>query len=558
MKKSLLYCVLCCSLFASFTTFAQSWEWAVNATGASGTNGNEPIDIATDPRGNVYMLGSFECDTVTFGSITLSNNDTSIWPSDLAFVKYSPAGNVVWAKHLCDCPNVHGSSLACDAAGNVYVTGSFGNSTITFGSITLTNVGWGDAFLVKYDSSGSAVWAKSAGGTSSDVANHVTTDQAGNVYLTGTFESASFAIGSYTLTNTGNVAVFTAKYDSAGNVLWAQCTGGGQEEYSQALAVDTWGNVYVAGGFSSVTMAIGPYILTNADTTSTNNDLFLVKYDAAGNLLWARRDGGRLTELSMSLTTDPSGNVYETGLFSDSVITFGGTTLNSAGYYNSFLVKYDPSGNPLWAKNAGDSVLARGAFVTADAAGNIYLDGNFASPATFGATTLNNGGSWDIFLVKYNEAGDVQWAKSVGGPGYEFSWNIAIDPAGDIYLAGAAESHMLTFGATTITNTDTITDNIFLAKFGIPAGVPVLNTSEESVFIFPNPATTLLTISAPANITSIVITNLLGQTVYSSTLAVGSLQASVDVSMLTGGVYLVRVNPSAGSGQAVVRKFVKQ
>ena len=540
MKKAILYFTLCCSLFASLTAGAQSWEWAVNATGASGTDGNVPIAIATDPWGNVYMLGSFDCGTITFGSITLSNSDTSIWPSDMVLVKYSPAGNVIWAKYLCDCQRKQGLSMACDVAGNVYVAGDFGIPTITFGSTTLTNVSFDDAFLVKYDSSGTAVWAKSAGGTGSDFGRQVTTDHTGNVYLTGTFSSPSLAIGSYTLTNTGNVAVFIAKYDSDGDLLWARCTGGSHGEDAAATAVDTWGNVYVAGDFSGNTIAAGPYVLVNADTTSTSYDLFLIKYDPSGNLLWARRDGGGSSEDALSITTDPSGNVYVTGFFYDSVLTFGSTTLTCAAAtpYNSFLVKYDSSGNPLWAKSAGDSVLARGNFVTTDAAGNIYLNGTFFSPATFGATTLTNTGGWDIFLVKYNEAGDVEWAKGVGGTGHEFSWNIAISPSADIYVAGSSMSQTLTFGATTLTNTDTIAKNTFLAKFGIMAGTPAVNTSEKIVSLYPNPATTQFTISASEHISSVMITNLLGQVVYSSQYS-GSLQVSVDVAYLPTGVYIV-------------------
>ena len=88
--------------------------------------------------------------------------------------------------------------------------------------------------------------------------------------------------------------------------------------------------------------------------------------------------------------------------------------------------------------------------------------------------------------------------------------------------------------------------------------VPPLPAPNADIALYPNPATTQLTISAPENITSITITNLLGQVVYSSKLAVGCLQASVDVAALPSGVYLVRVTgPSAGSEQVVVRKFVK-
>ena len=97
-----------------------------------------------------------------------------------------------------------------------------------------------------------------------------------------------------------------------------------------------------------------------------------------------------------------------------------------------------------------------------------------------------------------------------------------------------------------------VSDHVYVLEI-IPA-----TTQRNAIRVFPNPATTQLNIAAAENITNIVITNLFGQTVYSSQLAVGSLQAGVDLSALPGGVYFLRVNPSAGSGQVFVRKFVKE
>ena len=124
---------------------------------------------------------------------------------------------------------------------------------------------------------------------------------------------------------------------------------------------------------------------------------------------------------------------------------------------------------------------------------------------------------------------------------------------------GTAMGYTPSFDSSAVASFDSIdtmainvSDHVYVLEI-IPA-----TTQRNAIRVFPNPATTQLNIAAAENITNIVITNLFGQTVYSSQLAVGSLQAGVDLSALPGGVYFLRVNPSAGSGQVFVRKFVKE
>ena len=122
--------------------------------------------------------------------------------------------NWQWAKSAGGTTLDAGYSISTDAGGNVLVTGLFQSSSISFGSTTLTNAGGGylDIFVVKYDASGNALWAKSAGGTSSDDRGFaISTDASGNVLVTGSFQSSSITFGSITLTNAGSVDIFVAK-----------------------------------------------------------------------------------------------------------------------------------------------------------------------------------------------------------------------------------------------------------------------------------------------------------------------------------------------------------
>ena len=138
-------------------------------------------------------------------------------------LSFSQNSNWVWAKGAD--ASAEGSDLAADIFGNIYLSANFIASSVTFGSYTLTNSGtaW-NACIVKYDSSGNVLWANKAGGTSEVL--DISTDHLGNVYMTGNFSSPSITFGSITLIRKGTNDAFVVKYNSSGNVMWAKNAGG--------------------------------------------------------------------------------------------------------------------------------------------------------------------------------------------------------------------------------------------------------------------------------------------------------------------------------------------
>jgi len=387
--------------------------------------------------------------------------------------------NWLWAKSAGGIGGDRVSKTTTDASGNVYVTGFYDSPSITFGTTTLTNLGGGnDMYIVKYAASGNVLWAKGAGGSGIDLSRSISTDNAGNVYLTGHSSSPSIVFGTFTLTNVGSSDIFIVKYDPSGNVLWAKNEGSTGNDYGYSIATDTFNNVYVTGSYDSPSLTLGTYTLTNTGGT----DLFIVKYDATGNLLWAKSEGGTSWDYGHNNTTDAFGNVYVTGYFASSSITFGAFTLTNAGSYDMYIVKYDSLGNVLWAKIAGsigdDEVWS----TTTDAAGNVYLTGFYSSPSiSFGSTTLNNAGNEDAFVVKYDAAGNVMWAKGIGGTGYDESWGSTTDAAGNVYVTGFY-SFSISFGATILTNPDNSgnTADLFMVKYDA-SGNTLWATGSESL-----------------------------------------------------------------------------
>ncbi len=216
-----------------------NWLWAKQAGGTSEEWG---IGVAVDSNGNSYVTGFYQ-ESATFGTITL----TSSGGNDIFVAKLDSNGNWLWAKQAGGTSYDEGVSIAVDTNGNSYVTGDFSGSA-TFGTTTLTSSGEGDIFVAKMDISGNWLWAQQAGGTDYDSGFSVAVDANGNIYVTGSFkESATF--GTTTLTSIGYSDIFIAKMDSNGHWLWAKQAGGTYYDFGNSIAVDANGNSYATGFF---------------------------------------------------------------------------------------------------------------------------------------------------------------------------------------------------------------------------------------------------------------------------------------------------------------------
>lgn len=405
--------------------YSQNWLWAKNAVGTAQDAGTS---VSTDAAGNVFITGYFSSPTITFGSTTLTNAGGYFYGSpcsDLFIAKYDANGNVLWAKSAGGTYYDAGRSVCTDASGNVFVTGQLGSPTITFGSTTLTNVGSSDLFIVKYDTNGNELWAKSAGGINYNCQGFsVSADAGGNVFVTGQFGDSNITFDSIMLSSGGNSSsVFIVKYDVNGNVLWAKSAGGGVDNVGTSVSADAGGNVVVTGTFYSSTLTFGSTTLINAGSW----DIFIAKYDTNGNVLWAKSVGGTANDQGNSVSTNADGNIFVTGFFGTPTINFDSITLTNAGpgnYYDLFIAKYDAGGNVLWAKSAGGTSKDGGYSVSADAGGNVFVTGFFySSSITFGSTTLtpsvdNCISNCDpMFIAKYDANGNVLCASALGSGG---------------------------------------------------------------------------------------------------------------------------------------------
>src|SRR5688572_760606 len=436
-------------IFCQKLGYSQSPDWS--SVKSIDANSGSSSHVAIDPSGNVYVACGFNTATIFVGSIMLTN--AAAGSDDILIVKYDASGNMLWAKSAGGNSTDLPMGIATDVYGNVYITGYFKSPNISFGSTILTNAGNNEFYIVKYDAAGNSQWAKRAGGILRDEGRAITTDASGNVYVTGMFFSSTINFGSTTLINTNNTGsgdAFTVKYDITGNVVWAKSSGGNAEEGPEAICVDANGNVFITGYFNSNPANFGAISLLKAGSIT---DMFIVKYDALGNVLWAKNSlGSHNSAQGSGIVIDVSGNICVAGGFIGSV-NFGATFLTTAGGTDIFLVKFDATGNEIWAKSSGASNHESASDLSSDANGNLYITGSFLSSSiSFGSSVLlNASSSSDFFVACYNSTGDAIWGKNAGGNLADVGYSIVTGFSGKVYITGGFASSSITFGGTTLT-----------------------------------------------------------------------------------------------------------
>ncbi|MBC7937565.1 MAG: SBBP repeat-containing protein [Rhizobacter sp.] len=312
-------------IFISKLDASGNFVWARQFGSTSNDQGSS---ITTDASGNVYTTGYF-AGTADFNpNPAVTNNLISANGSfDVFISKLDASGNFVWAKQLGGLNTEMGYSIAVDALGNVYTTGTFQGTLANpadfdpspAATYYLISAGQGDIFVSKLDASGNFVWAKPLGGASVDIGYSIVTDALGNVYTTGYFNgTADFnpdPAVSYNLT-AANADVFISKLDAAGNFVWAKQLGGTSGEVGYSIAVDASANVYTAGYFQGTVDFNPDPAVTNNLITAGQADIFVSKLDASGNFLFAKQFGGTGVDQGYSIALDAARNIHTTGYFS--------------------------------------------------------------------------------------------------------------------------------------------------------------------------------------------------------------------------------------------------
>jgi hypothetical protein len=275
-------------------------------------------------------------------------------------------------------------------------------------------------------------WAVAAGGGGWDKGVGIAVDTAGNIYMAGTFEGqASF--GTTSLVSKGKADLFVAKVTPTGSFAWALAAGSSDQDEVNAVAVDGQGNAYITGGFRK-------HAKFGSSTSYSNgsSDLFVCKISPNGQLLWTATAGGAGSETGSGIAIDGK-TVIVTGRF-EGQVGFGKSDLLAQGKADAFVAKLSTAGQILGAHAVSGPDEVVGSAVAVDGAGNTLLVGEYEGQASFGAIELTAVGGIDLFVAKLSPAGKFIWAASAGGTGEDRALALTADPSGAAVVVGSYES----------------------------------------------------------------------------------------------------------------------
>lgn len=401
-----------------------------------------------------------------------------------------------------------GLCVSTDPSGNLYLAGTF-RGTVDFGGGPLTSdgtLGWGDAFLAKFDAAGNHLWSRSAGGPRQDYAHAGLADPDGNVIMVallwGTHDVGGGPIGADRNNN-----VILAKYDPDGGHIWSRSFGDPTPLETirvSGTAMDLPGNTFLAGDFN------GNAYLGGDTLNSDDGPLFLARYDTDGVNLWSVQFGGDVSEIwgvdvegngtafvtgrrpagfsllkfdtagsqiwSVSFTAtsgvayavavpDGRGNVYVTGEFTGA-IDFGGGPLISDTAGSAFVAKFDERGKYIWGRawsSSGDARVS-GRRACVDVSGNVIVAGAMVGDVDFGGGLLTGAGEYDSFLLELSPGGSHIWSRRFGGSGQDYPTDIHLDARGRYFITGAFEN-TADFGGTPLVSAGR--EDMFVARYDI-------------------------------------------------------------------------------------------
>lgn len=463
----------------------------------SGTGLIECWAIAVDPvNGSVYITGDFE-DTADFDPGPAAFNMIATGLFDIFIVKLDSNGNFIWAKDMGGTDYASANSIVVDTSsrGSIYATG----------------------------------------------------------WYMGMCDFNPDTLSQYNLTSSGMADIFILKLDSSGNFLWAKSFGGPSDDAGQAIAVSNSGNgnIYFTGNFfDSVDFDPGPSIYyLNAPI---NSETYILKTDSLGNFLWAKKLEGIVN--SVTLGKSGPDVIYSTGLY-DGPADFdpdSGTFILPT--YGLFISKLSENGSFVWAKGIEIESECVGCYysIAADPDNNIYIGGSFDGSFDFdpGINTHNLTSVFeDAFLLKLESTGNFSWVKQMSGSETEIIGSVSINRLGNLTTTGWWESPTIPFDSITLYNAST-TNYAFCARLNLSATTDhfEIENMDNGITIFPNPASHYIMIDIPASVKGdIIVTDMTGK-IMSSIFTGDKREISADISDYADGLYLIRMN----SGESII------
>jgi hypothetical protein len=356
-----------------------------------------------------------------------------------------------WARHFGGSQTEYFGDFDTDSAGNIYSVGLF-EGTADFdpgpGTFNMICSGVGDGYILKLDADGNFIWVKKIGGTGDDYAKDIVIDSSGNILVSGLFSNTvdfDPGAGIFNMTSPSGLSFYLCKLDPDGNFLWAQKFGKGSFANLPSIDIDDANCSYVTAEFSVVTdfdPGVGIFNLVPVE----DFDIFVLKFNASGDFIWAKQIGGTLNQNAHHLKLDAVNNILVVGGFNGTADFDPGIGVHnfSSANGNPYILKLDSAGNFIWAQEFAGVVGGYCGSVFTDENANVYTTGLFQNVIDFdpgiGVFDMTSGTGVGAFVVKLDLAGDLVWAKclvaNLAGIEAVIGHDIFVDDAENVYSAG--------------------------------------------------------------------------------------------------------------------------
>jgi hypothetical protein len=466
--------------------------------------------------------------------------------NDGYIAKYNSNGQLLWAKSV----GGSGTDMALSVSyskGFVYVSGVF-NNTATFGSQTLTSKGQDDGFLAKYDSSGTFIWVKQFGSTWLDRVDKLVVGANEDLFVCASLGSGVTYAGN-TLSNAGGIDGYLFKLDSSGQILDYENIGGSSNDYAYGLSVKN-GSPYLTGLYASNTLTSGVFNISKLG----QYDGFVLKMDGSLNTVWLSSFGGSDYDGGNQTLIDDNGNCYVGGYCTGSY-DFGNVhTTGSVGISDGVIAKYDSIGNVIWVRKAGVTSFCHFRDLCFGASQNeIQAWGHFKGDVVIEGQTYSSAsvGELDFFYVTYGTNGAVTEVKTYGGTNEENITNV-IRVGNDTWVSGS-------FNTSTVFNSLVYNSvggmDIGLWKFSLPStGIKNADATMNTVQVFPNPSNGFIELQSDEKVNEVTVFDQLGKMVYHKE-SINTNSVSLELG-LPDGIYFIQAN--AESGILTQKLLIKQ
>ncbi len=416
MKKSILLLFLPFTILTSQTSFSQVAEWIRTEEAGLGSS------HCVDQFNNVFTIGQY-VGTVQIGA----NSFTSAGVQDVAVTKMDPNGTIQWAISIGGTSGDFARDIVYDGVGGIWICGQF-QGTLNAGALSITSNGGSDGFLIKINASnGQVVYAQNIGSGSNDDAVALQSDQAGSIFLAGTFQGG-VSLGGVPINGLGSYDAYLYKLDFNGNVSWGTGIVGSGVETMWSFTIDDDGNSYVAGHHSSATTMFG-----SSAQTIPNPSKFIAKFDPFGSFIWVAT--GIYNGEIEGICVDASQNVYYTGNY-DTQAQIGSTLLTGNGLDEILIGKISSDGSHEWAVSYGGAGNDAGKDIACNSTGDVFVLSNVAATFNYGAFPINAGAFTKIAVAKLNTAGTIQWVLQSQGAASHISSRISYTSADEVYVSG--------------------------------------------------------------------------------------------------------------------------